>query len=141
MNVNPYLFFDGSCEEALAFYKTAIDARVGMMMRFGESPESPRSEGGIPIDKNKVMHASFTIGDSTIMASDGMNKGKPNFDGFSIAINVEDEAKVDRYYNALVAGGAAVQKPTETFFAKKFAMVKDKFGMHWMISAAKQPGS
>lgn len=135
MNVNPYLFFNGKCEEALEFYKTAIDAKVGMMMRFKESPET--SPGCTPSDANKIMHASFNIGDSPIMVSDGMNKGAPNFDGFAISINVADGAQVDRYYNALAVGGAAVQTPTETFFAKKFAMVKDKFGVHWMVIAPK----
>ena len=69
MNVNPYLFFDGKCEEALNFYKTAIDAKVGMMMRFNESPE--QSPGCTPSDGNKVMHACFNVGDSPVMASDG----------------------------------------------------------------------
>jgi PhnB protein len=138
MNVNPYLFFNGKCEEALEFYKSAIDAKVGMMMRFKDAPpESQASPDCAPGDNNKVMHACFNVGDSPIMVSDGMNNGAPNFDGFAISINVADGAEVDRYYNALASGGAAVQTPTETFFAKKFAMVKDKFGVHWMIIASK----
>ena len=135
MNVNPYLFFNGKCEEALQFYKSAIDAKVGMVMRFKKSPET--SPGCTPSDGNKIMHACINVGDSPIMASDGMNNGTPNFDGFAISINVADVAQVDRYYNALADGGAAVQAPTETFFAKKFAMVKDKFGVHWMVIAPK----
>ena len=135
MTVQPYLFFDGKCEEALNFYKTAIDAKVGMMMRFNESPE--QSPGCTPSDGNKVMHACFNVGDSPVMASDGLSNGKPNFEGFAISINVAEPAQVDRYFNALAAGGAAMQPPTETFFAKKFAMVKDKFGVHWMLLAPK----
>jgi len=90
MNVNPYLFFDGRCEEALEFYKSAIGAKVGMMMRFKESPDPHHAAPG---SENKVMHACFNVGDSPIMASDGMNKGKPNFDGFAISINAKDEAR------------------------------------------------
>jgi len=134
MNVNPYLFFDGRCEEALEFYKSAIGAKVGMMMRFKESPGPHHAAPG---SENKVMHACFNVGDSPIMASDGMNKGKPNFDGFAISINAKDEAEAEKLFNALLPGGAATAPLAETFFAKRFGMLKDKFGVHWMVIAPK----
>jgi PhnB protein len=134
MNVNPYLFFDGRCEEALDFYKSAIGAKVGMMMRFKDSPD-PHHAG--PDSANKVMHACFNVGDSPIMASDGMNAGKPNFDGFSLSLNAKDEAEAEKLFKALMPGATVTAPLAETFFAKRFGMLKDKFGVQWMVIAAK----
>ncbi|MBV9348036.1 MAG: VOC family protein [Pseudolabrys sp.] len=134
MNIQPYLFFDGRCEEALAFYKSAVGAEVSMLMRFKESPD-PNSCA--PGSENKVMHACFRIGDTTLFGSDGMNKGKPNFDGFALSVNVADEDEAEKAFKALGAGGAVTMPLTATFFAKSFGMLKDKFGVHWMVIAPK----
>ena len=131
--VQPYLFFDGRCEEALEFYKKAIGAEVQMMMRNKESPD-PHPPGMLPPGtENKVMHATLRIGDTTVMASDGHAKGQPKFEGFSLSLNAKNEAEAERLFAALSDGGQVRLPLTKTFFSPRFGMLADKFGMGWMI--------
>jgi len=130
MQVQPYLFFDGRCEEALEFYKKAAGAKVEMLMRFKESPDQSMISPG---SGEKVMHASMKIGDSTVLVSDGHNTGKPNFQGFSLTLYPKDEAEADKVFAALSAGGEVRMPMDKTFFAKRFGMLADKFGVGWMI--------
>ena len=130
MQVQPYLFLDGRCEEALAFYGKTLGAQVEMMMRFKESPE----QSMVPPDGgDKIMHASFRIGDSTVMASDGRCLGQPAFQGFGLSLTVRDEAEADRVFGALSDGGQVQMPLTETFFSPRFGMVADRFGVCWMV--------
>jgi PhnB protein len=133
MPVTPYLFFDGRCEEAIEFYKKSLGAEIEMLMRFNESPDPPPPGMVPPGSENKVMHAALRLGDSLIMASDGRAQGKPKFEGFSLSINAKDEAEADRMFNALSAGGQVQMPLGKTFFAKRFGMVADKFGVGWMV--------
>lgn len=133
MSVTPYLFFDGRCEEALEFYKKALGAEVDMLMRFKDAPEQPPPGTVAPGTENKVMHASFRINGSTVMASDGYAKGQPKFEGFSLSVPAKDEADAERKFNALAEGGAVEMPLAKTFFAKSFGMVKDRFGVGWMV--------
>jgi PhnB protein len=135
MQIQPYLFFDGRCDEALEFYKAAAGAKVEMLMRYKDSPERDKSMEP-PGAADKVMHASFKIGDTMILASDGFNTGKPKFDGFSLAISVKDEAEADKTYTALAKGGETSMPLTKTFFSPKFGMLRDKFGVNWMVMVA-----
>jgi PhnB protein len=136
MQVQPYLFFDGRCEEALDFYRRALGAEVQMLMRFKDSPE-PHAPGMVPPGAdNKVMHASFRIGDTTVMASDGRCLGKPNFQGFSLSLTVPDVAQADRAFAALRDGGQVQMALDKTFFSPRFGMVTDRFGVLWMIIVA-----
>ena len=135
--VQPYLFFGGKCEEALEFYRKALGAEVQMLMRYKESPEQPRPVPSCFDDK--VMHASFRIGETTVMASDGMCDGKPNFDGFSLSISVPDEAEADRVFAALGEGGLVSMPLEKTFWSPKFGMLADRFGVGWMVSVAQKP--
>jgi len=130
--VQPYLFFDGRCEEALEFYKKAIGAEVEMLMRFKDSPEPPPPGCG-PVDGNKVMHATVRIGDSSVLASDGKAEGKAKFEGFSLSLTVPNEADADKAYNALAQGGQVMMPLTKTFFSPRFGMLTDRFGMGWMV--------
>src|SRR4051812_15563608 len=130
MQVQPYLFFEGRCEEALEFYRKSIGAEVVMMMRFNQSPD-PTMCAGIPGEK--VMHATFRIGGSTLMASDGRCGGKQNFNGFSLSLDAKDEADAERLFNALSEGGQVQMPLMKTFYAKSFGMVADKFGVGWMV--------
>jgi PhnB protein len=133
MQVTPYLFFDGRCEEAIDFYKKTLGAQVGMMMRFNESPD-PHPPGMMPPgSENKIMHAALRIGDTTVMASDGHAKGQPKFEGFSLSLNAKNETEADRLFAALADGGQVRLPLTKTFFSPRFGMVADKFGMGWMI--------
>lgn len=139
MQVQPYLFLDGRCEEALDFYKKTLGAQVDMLMRFKEAPPSPDNPGagcGAPGNENKIMHSSFKIGDTTIMASDGMNGGKPEFKGFSLSINAKDDAEAERLFEALSDGGRIEMPLAKTFFSSSFGMVADKFGVGWMVIVA-----
>jgi PhnB protein len=131
MQVQPYLFFDGRCEEAIEFYKKALGAKVEMMMRFKESPE--KNPNCMPSDDNKIMHAAFKVGDAVVMASDGMAAGKPDFKGFSLSITARNEADADKTFHALSDGGQVQMPLTKTFFSPKFGMVADKFGVGWMV--------
>jgi PhnB protein len=130
MQVQPYLQFDGSCEEAIEFYKSALGAKVDMMMRFKDNPNPGMNPEGC---EEKVMHASFRVGDSTIMASDGYCKGKPDFEGFSLTITAQNKSEADRLFNALGKGGQVQMPLAETFFSPRFGMVTDRFGVSWMI--------
>ncbi len=130
--VQPYVFFDGKCEEALEFYKKALGAEVTMMMRFKESPEASPPGCG-PTDSNKIMHAQFRIGETVIMASDGRATGNPKFEGFALSITVKTEAEADKAFNALATGGKVEMPLGKTFFSARFGMVADKFGVFWMV--------
>src|SRR6185437_16279120 len=102
--VQPYVFFDGKCEEAIEFYKKSLGANVVMLMRYKDSPEAP-PPGCAPADSNKVMHAQFQIGETVIMASDGRATGNPKFEGFALSLTVKTEADADKAFNALAKGG------------------------------------
>jgi len=131
MQIQPYLFFDGRCEEALTFYKKAVGAEVEMLMRFKDSPEPQRR--GMEVPGDKVMHSCLRIGDTQIMASDGMCSGQAKFDGFSLSINAGDDAEAKRLFNALADGGQVAQPLIKTFFASSFGMVADRYGVNWMV--------
>jgi len=131
MQVQPYLFFNGRCEEALQFYSKHLGAKVEMLMRFKESPEPQRP--GMEVPGDKVMHACLRIGDTQIMASDGMCSGQAKFDGFSLSINAGDDAEAKRLFNALADGGQVAQPLIKTFFASSFGMVADRYGVNWMV--------
>jgi PhnB protein len=137
MPVEPYLNFDGRCEEAIEFYKKALGAEVVMLLRVSDSPEQP--PGGIkPGTENKIMHASLRIGGTNVMASDGYCKGGSKFEGITLSLSVPDNAAADRAFNALSDGGQVHMPLTETFFASRFGMVADRFGVPWMIIHGKQ---
>jgi PhnB protein len=137
MQVQPYLFFDGRCEEAVEFYRKTLGAEVQMLMRFSESPE-PHQPGMVaPGSENKVMHMSLRIGDSGVMGSDGRNTGKPNFQGFSLSLSVANDAEAERLFGALSAGGRVEVPLTKTFFSSRFGMLADRFGVGWMILVGK----
>lgn len=131
-HIQPYLFFEGRTEEALAFYRESLGADTVFLMKYRESPERTTMPPG------KVMHASFTVGGSMLMASDGNCSGKPSFGGFSLSYPAKDEADAKRRFDALAQGGQVQMPLAETFFAKSFGMVVDKFGVSWMVIAGQR---
>jgi PhnB protein len=133
MLVQPYLFFDGRAEEAIEFYRSALGAEVEGLIRYKESPEPPPPGMVPPGSENKVMHASFRIGETAVMASDGNCKGKPSFEGFSLSLTVPDEAAAEHAFNALAKGGQVQMPLAKTFFSPRFGMVADRFGVAWMV--------
>ncbi|SRR5690606_4841180 len=133
MYVQTYLFFDGRCEEAIEFYREALGAEVTMLMRFRESPDSCSSGELPPGAEDKVLHASFRIGETVVMASDGHCQGRPSFQGFSLAITAKDTSEAERLFRALSEGGEVQMPLGPTFFSPSFGMVADRFGVGWMI--------
>ena len=131
-SIQPYLFFAGRCDEALDLYRTALDIKVDMLMRFSDSPE-PMPPGVLqPGFEKKVMHAAFRVGDSLVLASDGCDD-KAKFGGFALAVNVKDEAEAQRVFGALSAGGSVQMPLAKTFWSPCYGMLTDRFGMSWMV--------
>ncbi len=133
MQVQPYLFFDGRCEEAVEFYRSALGAEVTMLSRYKDSPAHQEPGMLPPGSGDKVMHASLRIGDTMVLASDGHCTGKPSFQGFSLSLTVDTEAEADRFFAALASGGQVRMPLARTFFSARFGMVADRFGVCWMI--------
>jgi PhnB protein len=132
--VEPYLFFNGNCEQAVEFYRRALGAEVQMTMRYKDSPEPP-PPGRVPAGfENKIMHTSLRIGQTRVMASDGCSTEKPNFGSFSLSLSVPNEAEADRVFGALAEGGQVRMPLAKTFWSPRFGMVQDRFGVGWMIS-------
>ena len=136
MQVQPYLFFDGRCEEAIEFYRRALGAQVTMLMRHKDSPEPPPPGMLPPGSENKVMHATLTIGDTGVNVSDGRCSGRPSFQGFSLSLTVPDAATADGVFAALSDGGQVQMPLTKTFWSPRFGMVTDRFGVGWMVNVA-----
>jgi PhnB protein len=134
--IQPYLFFNGRCEEAVEFYRKALGAEVEMMMRFKESPE-PQPPGMVPPGfENKIMHSSFRVGNTSVMASDGCSADKARFEGFSLSLSLATEAEVNRVFAALADGGKVGMPLGKTFWSARFGMLTDRFGIGWMIGIA-----
>lgn len=134
MQVQPYLSFDGRCEEAIVFYGRALGAEVTMLLRFRDSPD-PMPPGMIPPgSEDKVMHAALRIGTTTVLASDGRCTGRPSFTGISLSLSVGTVAEAERLFTALEDGGQVRMKLGKTFFSPAFGMVTDRFGVGWMVA-------
>jgi PhnB protein len=132
--VQPYLFFDGRCQEAIDFYKSALGAELNMSMQYKDAPGGACPPG---VDPEKIMHACITIGGSSVFVSDGMCGGNPSFQGFSMSFMPADDAAAKRAFEALSDGGTPTMPLTETFFATSFGMVNDRFGVPWMVVVSK----
>jgi PhnB protein len=136
MQVHSYINFDGRCEEAVEFYKKALGAEVGMLMRYKESPEPPPPGMMPPGTENKIMHAQFQIGNTAVMGSDGHCQGDPKFHGITLNLTVDTVDEAQRYFNALTDGGKVNMPLTKTFFSPQFGMLSDRFGVNWMVYVA-----
>ena len=134
MAVTPYLFLDGRCEEAIEFYRKHIGAEVGMMMRFKDAPPQEGYKPP-PGSENQVMHACVTINGAPVMMSDGCEGDKAEFKGFALSLDAKSAADGERMFKALSDGGKVQQPLIETFFAERFGMLADKFGIGWMVVA------
>ena len=130
MQVQPYLNFNGRCEEALAFYGKALGAKIETVMHFKDSPDPAMVSPG---SENKVMHSSFRVGDAIVLASDGRCQGETNFQGISLTLTVPDETEAEQRFGALSDGGQVQMPLTKTFFSPRFGMVADRFGVTWMV--------
>ena len=138
MKVEPYLFFNGQCEEAIEFYKQTLGAKVLMALRFRDNPDKPGPYKVAPDLDDKIMHASLKIGETEVLMSDGMGTGRPEFKGITLALGVQSEAEADRVFNALAEGGQIKMPIGKTFFSPRFGGVADRFGVSWIIVTAQQ---
>ena len=134
MQVQPYLFFEGRCEEALEFYRRTLGAEVLALMRSKDSPDPTMT---IPGGEDKVIHAMFRIGESTLMASDGQCQPPAKFQGFTLSLTVPNEREAERLFAAVGDGGQVQMPLMKTFFSPSFGVVADRFGVSWMIYVAK----
>jgi PhnB protein len=134
--IQTYLNFDGVCDQALDFYSKTIGAEVVSKMRFKDSPDPNTCSGG---QADKVMHAAFKVGNTLVMASDGRCTGTPKFDGFHLTINAANDAEAAKLFAALSDGGQVMMPLGKTFFASSFGMLKDRFGVHWMVLVVNCP--
>lgn len=131
MHIEPYLYFNGRCEEALTFYRDAIGAEISAMTRFDDAPVATPPGG----DGRRVMHARLRIGDSALLASDGQSREAADFRGFSLSLTAAADREAERLFAALADGGQALLPMSSTAFASRFGMVADRFGVHWTIAA------
>jgi PhnB protein len=130
MQIQPYLFFEGRCQEAIDFYQKALGAEIRMVLHYRDSPV-PTSQP--PEAGDKIMHACLRIGESDIFLSDGLCRGSPTFQGFNLSLSPPDDAEATRVFAALADGGVVTMPLGKTFFASSFGMVADRFGVGWMV--------
>jgi PhnB protein len=131
--IQPYLFFRGRCEEAIAYYKARLGAEVLMLLRFKDNPDQPGPDKVPAGLDERIMHASLRINGAEIMMSDGMRSGDLDFQCMSLSLSVSSEADADRLFNALAADGTVQMPLGKTFFSPRFGAVADKFGVAWMV--------
>jgi PhnB protein len=131
MEITPYVFYDGRCDEAIEFYRTAVGAEITSRSLYKDSPEPMPG-----VNPEKVMHASLSIGGAMLMVSDGHCGGSPKFEGFAISLSPHSEDEAERLFNGLLDGGKVLMPLTKTFFSLKFGMLSDRFGVMWMIYVA-----
>jgi PhnB protein len=138
MNIEPYLSFEGKAQEAIDFYKSAVGAQVKMVMHFKDAPAEMQAQMS-PGTGDKVMHACIKIGDSDVLLSDGRCGGTANFSGITLTLNAASTGEAEKLFASLGKGGQVTMPMSETFFAHRFGMVDDKFGVHWMVLNPKNP--
>jgi PhnB protein len=138
MQVEPYLMFNGRCQEAIDFYRSALGAEIEMLLRFSESPDKPPA-GTMPEHwGDKIMHCTLRIGATRVMVSDGCDTNASDFKGVSLTASAADEAEADRVFTALSAGGRVTMPLGKTFFSPRFGMLVDRFGLGWMVIVAQE---
>ena len=131
MRINPYLTFDGRCEAAFKFYEKALGGKIAMMMPYEGTPAA----GHVPVEwRAKIMHASLSLGDQVLMGSDAPPQFREEPKGFSVSLNIPDQAEAERVFHALAEGGAVKMPIGETFWALRFGMLVDQFGIPWMVN-------
>ncbi|CAH0175235.1 VOC family protein [Roseomonas sp. CECT 9278] len=138
MPITPYLFFEGRAEEAMGFYATSLGAEVTMQMRFSDAPDPPPPGMLPPGAENRIMHAELRIAGEPLMVSDGGCAGVTAFGGFGVSLPAADAAQAQAWFDALADGGAVQMPIGPTFWSPAFGMVKDRFGVLWMIGVAQE---
>jgi len=134
MNVDPYLHFNGNCEEAFRLYEKALGGKIEMMLTYDQAPpgDNPTPKGW----EKKIMHVRLSVGDQIIMASDAPPGHYKPMQGFSVSLAPDSKAKAEKMFNALAEGGTVMMPFQKTFWAEGFGMVTDRFGTPWMVNYA-----
>jgi PhnB protein len=140
-SVNPYLLFNGNCEEAFLFYKSVFGGEFPYIGKFKEAPEDENSSKLSEEDLNRIMHVSLPIGNTILMGSDSHPAyGDVVFgSNFQVSVNVESTEEADRIFNGLSVGGSIYMPMNKTFWGAYFGMFKDKFGISWMVNFDENP--
>jgi PhnB protein len=134
MQMNPYLLFQGTCEEAFKFYEQCLGGKIDAMIPHAGTP----AEQQVPAEwRNKIMHAKMTVNGQALMASDAPPGHQENFGGFSLSLNFSDAAEAERIFAALADGGSVRMPIQKTFWALRFGMLVDRFGVPWMVNCEK----
>ena len=128
MKMTTYVNFPGTCAEAFRFYETHLGGKVSMMMTHGQAPEPSRVN---PAQKDAVLHARISIGGTELMGAD-IPSAEPMRSAY-LSLGVESDAEAERVFAALSDGGEVFMPMQETFFATRFAQLRDRFGINWMI--------
>ena len=131
MNINPYLSFNGDCEEAFRFYEQTFGGRIDSLMKY---EGSPMSDWVPPEWGDKVMHVHLNLGSQGLMGADSHPDNYQRPQGMSVTINLNDVAQSERIFNALAEGGNITMPLQQTFWATRFGMVTDRFGTPWLIN-------
>jgi PhnB protein len=135
MQLNPYLFFNGQCEAAFRFYERSLGAKIVAMMPHAGTP----AEGQVPPEwRDKIIHARLVLGDQVLMGSDAPPDHFEKPQGFSVTLGIDDPADAERIFNALAENGTIRMPIQQTFWALRFGMLVDRFGIPWMINCEKE---
>ena len=132
--INPYLHFNGTCEEAFKAYEKILGGKIGMISRFSEAPPEMGSD---PAFGDKIMHIRMAIGSSMLMGSDAPASRFKTPQGFSVSVNTDDPAEADRIFAGLAEGGRVDMPIQQTFWAQRFGMCVDRFGIAWLVNCEK----
>ena len=141
MFIQPHLNFEGRCDEAISFYRSALGAQLIMLLRYKDVPVDPDTQKWKPSPDigEKVCHAALRVSETVILLSDGRNLGKPTFNGIMLSLNVQNDVEAEEYFAALSDGGSVFMPLGKTFFSSNFGMVSDRFGVHWMVYVHESP--
>lgn len=131
MQLNPYLNFDGQCREAFTAYEQILGGKIEMMQTHGESPMADHTP---PESRDRIMHVRLVADGAVLLGSDTMPGDAPNAQGFAVSLNIDNPAEADRIFNALADGGKVDMPIQETFWAQRFGMLVDKYGIPWMVN-------
>ena len=134
MQINPYLFFKGDCEEAFRFYERSLGGRIVAMTTFGDSPMAQHAS---PEWHGKILHARLVLGDMVLMGSDAPPERHEAMQGFYVTLTTDDPAEAERVFLALAEEGTVRMQLQETFWAQRFGMLVDRFGTPWMVNCEK----
>ncbi len=131
MKIAPYLGFDGQCAEAFRFYERALRGKIDMMMTYGESPMADQTPA---TQRDRIMHVHMKIGDQSLMGGDSPSHMHQKPAGFCVSIHVDEEAEAERVFRELGESGQINMPMSETFWAKRFGMLVDRFGTPWTVN-------